>query len=121
MTKMIFVVDDDPMIIRLYKRMLGKLTEYRAVFFYEARHLLKRVEDAKNFEQLPVLVITDCEMPEMNGIELATALWDCQSDIPILMVSGKLDLKKPKYVDALLKKPFETSHLTRSIDNLLRV
>jgi len=68
------------------------------------------------------LVITDFEMPVMQGNKLAVALKLLVPSLPILMVTGsgmaRCDARNP--VDALLTKPFRANDLRRALGNLLR-
>jgi CheY-like chemotaxis protein len=67
------------------------------------------------------LVITDFEMPVMQGDRLAVALKLAAPSLPVLMVTGSgmasRDASNP--VDALLTKPFTATDLRRALGNLL--
>jgi two-component system, cell cycle response regulator CpdR len=67
------------------------------------------------------LVITDFEMPVMQGNKLAVALKLLAPSLPILMVTGsgwaRRDARNP--VDALLTKPFTATDLRCAVGKLL--
>ncbi len=67
------------------------------------------------------LVITDFEMPVMEGNHLAIAIKSVAPSLPILMISAseraRRDAKNP--VDALLSKPFTASDLHCALQKLL--
>lgn len=67
------------------------------------------------------LVITDFEMPQMKGNELATRIKQVSPSQPILMVSAYAerlgDAGSP--VDAVLSKPFQLEDLRRAMAELL--
>ena len=67
------------------------------------------------------LVITDFEMPVMQGNKLAVAIKLVQPWVPILMVTGsgiaRRDARNP--VDALLTKPFTAADLRCALGKLL--
>jgi CheY-like chemotaxis protein len=67
------------------------------------------------------LVITDFEMPNMNGSELAARIKKASPTQPVLMITAyaeKLrDATSP--VDAILDKPFQLEDLRRAIAQLL--
>jgi CheY-like chemotaxis protein len=67
------------------------------------------------------LVITDFEMPNMKGDELARRIKDVWPAQPILMISAYAELlRRPDSpVDALLEKPFHLKDLRRVIAELL--
>ncbi len=68
------------------------------------------------------LVITDFEMPQMRGDELATRIKQVSPSQPILMITAYAerlgDAGNP--VDAVLNKPFQLEDLRRAIVELLR-
>jgi CheY-like chemotaxis protein len=67
------------------------------------------------------LVITDFEMPVMQGNKLAVAIKNLAPSLPILMVTGSgralRDATNP--VDALLTKPFRATDLRCALGKLL--
>jgi len=67
------------------------------------------------------LVITDFEMPVMQGNKLAVAIKLLAPSLPILMVTGsgsaRHDARNP--VDALLTKPFTVTDLRSAVRKLL--
>ena len=67
------------------------------------------------------LVITDFEMPVLNGNELAVRIKQLAPSLPILMISAstwaRRDAKNP--VDALLEKPFTVAGLHTVLEKLL--
>jgi CheY-like chemotaxis protein len=67
------------------------------------------------------LVITDFEMPNMKGTELAATIKQLSPAQPILMITAYVerlsDSDSP--VDAVLNKPFQLEDLRQTIANLL--
>ncbi len=64
------------------------------------------------------LVITDMEMPEMDGIALAKAIKAIDANIPIVMLSSIGDESKKKYPNlftSILVKPVKLQHLCSGI------
>jgi diguanylate cyclase (GGDEF)-like protein len=79
----ILLVDDDPMVIRVFSRILSNYAPLR--FATSGRVALKLAR-----ESVPDLVMLDVEMPEMNGFEICKAF---KSDprlaaVPIVFVSS---------------------------------
>ena len=90
----------------------------------EASHGLEGVEQAMN--TLPDIIISDVMMPEMDGIEMCTALKRNikTSHIPILMLTAKTDVEHIKIgLEAgawdYITKPFNTHALHQKIVNIL--
>ena len=78
------------------------------------------------FQEMPSLVITDHDMPLMNGIQLIEAIRkrDRRNKIPVIVVSAKFDddIKKSykKFgVKHLIPKPFDTIELSEVIKGAL--
>ena len=90
------------------------------------RHLV--VEAANGAEALALfkpgrfdLVITDFQMPRMNGNELAAKIKLAWPPQPVLMITAyaeQLD-EADSPIDALLDKPFQIADLRRTMAKLL--
>ncbi len=70
------------------------------------------------------LVLTDCEMPLMNGIQLTVRLWRHDPELPVIMMTGGMErvefrglLQMRNF--ALLWKPFDSRGLKELIECLL--
>jgi two-component system OmpR family response regulator len=68
----------------------------------------------------PAVVVTDIEMPEMTGIELAARLLALRPAIRIVMMTGdeaRADAARghPSIVDEVLLKPMRTDALIRAV------
>jgi len=76
-------VDDDEEQLALYKCWIDNHSEHNAIFFIEPRDALVFISS----ESLPDLVITDHDMPGMNGLDFTHALKQIY-DVPTIMVSS---------------------------------
>jgi two-component system chemotaxis response regulator CheY len=70
------------------------------------------------------LIITDLEMPEMNGYEFIEKIREIDSQIPIIVCSANRDrrdieLAHSKGADAYIKKPFGINDFKKRVDSLL--
>ena len=85
--KTILVVDDEPDVLRLFRRMLASAERsyriLRASSAFQARHMLR--------EQRPDIVLTDLIMPEMDGFQLIAEMQADPDlrDIPIVVTSAR--------------------------------
>ena len=110
-------VDDDPGIRELYEAMLEShgyevlLAEggYEALNLFRSR---KKEIDA---------VISDYEMPGMNGAQLAAELKRYDPDIPVIVISGSLPVleETPYFVDAAVPKGASVEKIVDHIEALL--
>lgn len=112
----ILLVDDEIQIVHMLKQMLTKLG-------YKVTARTSSIEALEAFSSNPTnfdLVITDLTMPNMTGDELAVALMNICSDIPVIICTGfseKItdDIARRKGIRALLMKPVIKREMARTI------
>lgn len=122
MKKTILFVDDSPTVRNLAKSILQGEDKYEIYTAQDGEKALKMVEKVKLD-----LIITDINMPNMDGIELIAAIRHNASEnsnIPILVVTteGGSDTKnKGKVAGASgwITKPFEAGTLVAATERLL--
>jgi DNA-binding NtrC family response regulator len=110
-------VDDDPRIRELYEAMLGS-HGYEVLVAeggYQALNLfLSRTKEID-------AVISDYEMPGMNGAQLAAELKRYDPEIPVIVISGSLPVLEevPYFVDAAVPKGASVEKIVDHIETLL--
>jgi PAS domain S-box len=117
----ILLVDDEPLNLKLYDKML-KEHNFVITTATNGQECLDRVRG-----EFPDLIILDWNMPVMDGIDaLETLKKDSTTkDIPVLMVTGVMtsseDLAYAMTVGAVdfLKKPFDKQELNARVRNIL--
>lgn len=120
MTK-ILVVDDDARILRSLDRLLtgeGYEVETAADGFIALKMFEERAAD---------LVITDINMPGMDGIEVITALQGLRSDVPVIAISAggllpsEVLLQNADMLGAIssISKPFDVDTLLEAVSRAL--
>jgi two-component system, cell cycle sensor histidine kinase and response regulator CckA len=116
----ILLVDDDDAIRQVIRSIL-ELSGYRVV---DARAPLLALElFAENPEAIDLL-ITDVVMPGMSGPTLADRLAAVRPELPVLFISGGIDLTPITRGDdrrRTLMKPFEAAVLIDATETLLTV
>lgn len=114
----VLIVDDNPNLLMLTSAYLGGFEEYRATALNnpaEALALVKKYPDRFPF------VITDFEMPGMNGIVLATRIREVNPETVIIVASGKPfeDIKKSDLdgvMDLYISKPSQMRDWQKILD-----
>ncbi len=113
----IHVIDDDPSFLTAMERRL-KQAGYDVVTYPSALHLLVNLPT----ESVPSCIILDVRMPNLDGPALQKRLSELGSTLPIIYLSGYLDI--PVTVQAIkagahdfLTKPVRSDELFRAIDN----
>ncbi len=113
---LIFAVDDSRMILKIYKSTLHQLG-YPVQLFEFPESALQQLKENK-----PGIVITDLNMPVMNGVELTTEirkLYD-KKDLPVLMVTTQQDLQDREAafsagINGIVYKPFTKETLEEEL------
>ncbi len=119
-TEHILLVDDEKSIIHLEKQMLERLG-YQTSVFTSSRDALTAF---KTEPSLFDLVITDMNMPDMNGMQLATELIAIRPDTPIILCTGFSERINNKNAEALgirglLMKPVGMKDLAQKIQEVM--
>ncbi|QKF82525.1 response regulator [Halarcobacter ebronensis] len=120
--KKVLLIDDDELVSYALSRYLEKKD-------FEVETLssgLKAIEKYKNFN--PDIIITDIIMPDVEGLELITALRKIDTNIPIIAISGGSRRLDTSYLisaeligaNATLEKPFEEEELVELINSLTK-
>ena len=117
---LIFAVDDSRMILKVYKSTLHQLG-YAMELFEFPESALEELQ-----RQKPALLITDLNMPVMNGVELTAAIRNrfSKEKLPILMVTTQQDLadREAAYaagINGIVYKPFTEDSLEKEIRKML--
>lgn len=118
--KCILFVENDPSIFRIVDRML-KLLGYEAIITSNSKEAFRLIQSqSKRFD----LVITDMNMPEMGGLDLAKKVLEVRPDIPIVICTGldalEIDKEARKAgIRAILPKPFLLHELKQTISKAM--
>ena len=108
----ILVVDDTPITARWVGYVVGRLG-FNAVLAFNG-------EEALNYlaQQQFVAVISDVEMPGMNGFELLQSIREFQPALPVILMSAACNEERRRAASArgaqaFLEKPLNVDQLTR--------
>ncbi len=115
--KRILVVDDNQTNLKILKTQL-ELWSFIPFTALSGKQALKALSDEQPFH----LIITDMQMPEMDGLDFAKAAKIIQPGIPIILLSSAAigtQNKYPGLFNALLTKPVKHNHLLRLIQTEL--
>ena len=111
-TPLVLVVDDSITVRRVTQRLL-KREGYRVVLANDGLQALERLQ-----EERPAVVLSDIEMPRMDGFDLARNIrGDARlRDLPIIMITSRIAEKHREHarelgVDHYLGKPYSEEEL----------
>jgi CheY-like chemotaxis protein len=115
----IYVVDDDPDILKLIQHVL-ELEGFDVVSFKNPQDALSEFNRAA---KRPGLLVTDYCMEPMNGLELIQRCRATQPNIKTIMISGMVDgadfQTLPEKTDRFLTKPFKVSSLIETLHDTM--
>ena len=112
----ILVVDDDAVIRAMVARTLT-LAGFEVATAASGRDALRLVAEGR---VMPAVLVTDIEMPVMNGVELAARLLALRPALRVVMMTGNPDRAEsarhhPSIVDSVLLKPMALDDLVRAV------
>jgi DNA-binding response OmpR family regulator len=109
----VLVVEDDEDLRKV-------LCEQLASAAYKVQAVCDGIEALMELEDRPWdVVLTDCKMPRLNGLDLLRVITACWPGIPVVMLSGepsdtaKLVLKQGAF--AWVRKPYDPAHLLQTV------
>jgi len=116
----ILLVDDEPSIAKLGKKMLERLG-------YSIAMYIDSIEALETFRESPDafdMIISDMNMPNMAGDQLAREIKSIRSDIPIIICTGFSERMKEETADisciaGILRKPVIKSEMAKTVRKLL--
>ncbi len=112
----ILVVDDEPGVLVVATRVLRRLG-YEVI---EANGSMDALRIAEARRGTIDLLLSDVRMPDMNGVDLASALLDAEPSLGVLLMSGYIDdtALSARITQAgipLLEKPFRSAQLSEVV------
>jgi CheY-like chemotaxis protein len=114
----VLVAEDDPIVRRLILTLLEP-DGYHLLEAHDGLHALKIFQG--HADKIDLL-ITDINMPEITGFELARKIKEARPEIRIIIVSGEKEVNFPpvavNYAAALLK-PIDPKRLINKVRELL--
>lgn len=114
----ILVVDDEPMILRIFKRLLSE-EGYTVLTARNGKEGLEVVRK-KNLE----LVILDLKLPDMSGIDILRRIRKLRKNVEVIVITGHGTMKTARAAMGLgaydyITKPFENNHVRALVKNAL--
>ncbi len=110
----VYIVDDDPLVLSSLRAVLES-HQFEVLGSRSGEELLRRLQLDR-----PGCVVTDLQMPSMNGLELQKRLLAVHSELAIIVVSGVADVSTAVRIMengavTLLEKPYRASDLIEAV------
>ena len=117
---LVLVVDDDPAVLQTLRAILNR-RGFEVETAPDGERAMELVR-AHRFEA----IISDIDMPGMNGIELLSAIRGIEFDVPVILLTGKADVETA--IQAVnfgayrfLTKPVLSKELVETVHNATKV
>jgi FixJ family two-component response regulator len=115
----VHIVDDDASFRTAMERRLTK-AGYEVATYASAQHLLDRLPD----ESVPSCLLLDVRIPELSGPELQERLSELGSTLPIIFLTGHIDIPATvraikRGADDFLTKPVSSDDLLQAIERAI--
>lgn len=114
----ILVVEDDSTVRNLTVTALTYCLNRKVLSFIDGRYAWEFIEDGGEVD----IIISDVDMPQMNGIDLMTRVRDKYPDKKFIIMSGvreNEDKSRRAGADAFLAKPFEINDLFNIVQDFV--
>ena len=117
---LILLVEDSPTTLLALRKILERW-EYRVITAEDGRDAWAQLQKTK-----PDLVVSDIDMPRLNGIELVKLMRNdiVYMHIPVILITGNtsyhLEAGREAGVNGLLSKPFEDRALVDQVRYILQ-
>jgi len=98
---------------------------YRALLSGDEREVLEAGSGEEALEILKgadiSLIVTDCQMPGMGGLEMVRRIREQYSEMPVIVVSSTADPAdfEPLMPRAIMSKPFRLTDLMAAVQDVL--
>ncbi|HDS08249.1 MAG TPA: response regulator [Bacteroides sp.] len=121
MTQKILIIDDEPYILMMLKKMLEKAG-------YDVDLASNGREGMELFQKEPAcLVITDIIMPEKEGLETIREMKRLSPDLKIIAMSGGGKISAENYLETasifgatkIIEKPFTQNEMVSAVKELI--
>ena len=112
----IVVAEDDELLRYCTVRLLGE-HGYKII---EARNGIEALELLERCEDVVHLLVTNYDMPGLNGVELARKMRAKNERLMVLLISGSTPDLDPTDDIEVLPKPYNQAHLSTKVRELLK-
>lgn len=113
----ILLVDDEEAVVNFLVEIL-KMNGFHVTGETNSKNALKHISEHPGKYDL---LITDQNMPDLNGLELSKLVNDIRKDLPVILMSGHQidkDNKEFEQIKSVLTKPFDTKELIKKVKQI---
>jgi two-component system cell cycle sensor histidine kinase/response regulator CckA len=117
----IVCIDDDPAVMNVIQRLL----DGRGFHVHGFTHQPAALEFVQQNADLIAAVVTDYNMPGMQGIDVARAVQQIRHDLPVAVISGLIDedlqaAAEEAGVRELISKPFQLDRFIQTVRRMIQ-
>ncbi|MGV2183984.1 response regulator [Rhizobium rhizogenes] len=125
MTLLVLVVDDEADVEGLFRQQFRRdLRARRFAMDFAASAALALTRVADTGEQTLILILSDINMPGMNGLDMLPEMRARRPDVPVIMITAYGDAKTRRTAldrgaESLLTKPIDFGQLRQVVETRL--
>lgn len=117
----VLVIDDKKPIVDMIRQMLKR----KGYHVKGCQNPVEALSCIKTNPDAYSLIITDMEMPQMNGVQLFQSLREVRTDMPVILLTGyshSIDETRARKIgfSAYLKKPISLAEIVKVVDSFLK-
>ncbi len=117
----VLIVDDDPSIRSMFSLILEENGNYETITAEDGNRALDVIKSRGDID----IVLTDIQMPKMNGMELLKEIKSLDPTLPVIMITGfpTIDIaihSMKEGASDFITKPFKFDHVELIINRTLR-
>jgi DNA-binding NtrC family response regulator len=117
---LIYIVDDEQLLAEMAETVL-QMEGWRTQIFFSAEDALIHFQKAAH---PPKLLVTDCVMKKMTGLDLIDRCRQLQPDTKAILLSGTVSQdyveNQQVHPNRFIPKPYRAAELVRAVKDLLR-
>jgi FixJ family two-component response regulator len=118
------ILAEDETHARTTLALIFKKAGYKVTAVEDGQKTFALLQDAHHKDEVPDLLLTDFQMPGLNGIELSDELKKDNIVLPILVITGfgnkeMVFQRKRKGCNDFIEKPFEQTAVLYSVNEIL--
>lgn len=121
--KKVFIVEDDPLMVRMYERIF-KTNGYEVETAFDGEEALAKIQIMKD---KPTIILLDVMMPKLSGFDVLKRIktMDDLKNIPVVLLtnlSGKEDAERGISLgaaDYMVKSEYEPKQVVSRIEDII--
>lgn len=118
--KKIIIADDEPSLLWVLSEII--CAQFNNIEIYKAYNGYDVLRIINNYNKID-MIISDVQMPKLNGLDLLKEIKKLNKDIPTLLITGNPEIKRNQIINLgaidLLYKPFRKEDISTIVKRII--